>query len=45
MGFPGKRFVLILTCISLLAAAAVAQPAHTDALTPAQQALEFPTVL
>jgi beta-galactosidase len=45
MGFSGKWFVLVSACFSLLTAAAVAQEAHTDALTPALQTLEFPTVL
>ncbi|HMG84349.1 MAG TPA: beta-galactosidase [Terracidiphilus sp.] len=45
MGFSGKGFVIVAACISLSAVAAVAQQAHNDALTPAQQTLEFPTVL
>ncbi len=45
MGVSGKGFVIVAACISLLAVAAVAQEAHSDAPSPAQQTLEFPTVL
>src|SRR6201986_3329857 len=45
MGFSGKSFVIVAACISLLAVSTVAPRAHNDAPTPAQQTLEFPTVL
>ena len=40
-----KRLLSALISTSLIPLIAAAQPAHTDAPTPAQQTLEFPTVL
>ncbi len=45
MGLLSKRFLIVPLSIALLAVAAAAQQAHRDAPTPAQQTLEFPTVL
>jgi beta-galactosidase len=40
-----KRFLLLLVSASLVTFVASAQQARTDAPTPAQQTLEFPTIL
>jgi beta-galactosidase len=45
MNFLSKRFLAMLASISLLTVAAIAQQAHSDAVSPAQKTLEFPTVL
>jgi len=45
MESSSKRFLSALFCVSLMTFAASAQQSHTEASTPAQQTLEFPTVL
>ncbi len=45
MDLLSKRFLIVVASISLLAIAAIAQRAQSDAATPAQKTLEFPTVL
>ena len=45
MDLLSKRFLIVVASISLLAVAAIAQRAQSDAATPAQKTLEFPTVL
>jgi beta-galactosidase len=45
MDLLSKRFLIAVASASLLAVAANAQQAHSDAATPAQKTLEFPTVL
>ena len=45
MRLISKRFLSTLVSVSLLPFAATGQQARTDASTPAQQTLEFPTVL
>src|ERR1700739_1013370 len=45
MGNAGKRFLFLMAATLLLAGASVAQQTHNEAPTPAQQTLEFPTVL
>ncbi len=45
MDLLSKRFLIVVASISLLAVAAIAQRAQSDAAAPAQKTLEFPTVL
>ena len=45
MDLLSKRFLVAVASAFLLAVAANAQQAHSDAATPAQKTLEFPTVL
>lgn len=45
MESSSKRFLSALICASLITFVARAQQSHTEASTPAQQTLEFPTVL